>query len=241
MKITNLIAAADPRYQGLYGINYFGPVESHGNLFRPEDQWPALCYAHGIYTVHEFAHAVCDQREDWLALISQQLEFLRLNHTRTPCSVLEIGSGSGQISCTLSHLGMQVQTVDVNPHAEEFHRARAADMYNNQIGADYHLLLGDLNSVSHCLDLQRVDTVLLIETIEHIYNAEWQQFLQQHQPLFALNHTHLVITNFQDLWPIHGVDGQEHCNTIDDDFYDQLALQAARVVLRDRAHLVLEF
>ena len=138
-------------------------------------------------------------------------------------------------------MGYSIQSTDVNPHAGEFHRARAVDMYDNEIADDYHLLLGDLNSVSSHLKLDNVDTVLLIESIEHIYNDEWQQFLEQALPVFKKNHTHLIITNFQNMWPIGGMDGEEHCNTIDDTFFDQLSLLSNKVLFRDRAHLVLEF
>ena len=241
MKITNLLESSNPKYKGFYGLDYFGLIEDHGNLFRPEDQWPALCYAHGIYNVPPVSHKNINGRDGWLRLLADQLEFLKINKKRTPQSVLEIGSGSGQISCTLSHMGYSVQSTDLNPHAGGFHQARAIDMYNNEISEDYHLLLGDLNSVDGQLNLDDVDTVLLIESIEHIYNDEWQTFLELALPVFRKNHTHLIITNFQDMWPIGGMDGEEHCNTIDDAFFDHLASFANKVLFRDRAHLALEF
>ncbi len=241
MKITNLLESSNPKYKNLYGINYFGSVESHGSLFRPEDQWPALCYAHGIYNVPPVSHENITTHDGWLRLVADQIKFLQLNKTRTPNSILEIGSGSGQISCTLSHMGYSVQSTDVNPYAGDFHIARALAMYNNKINKDYHLLLGDLRAVSSHLNLDQVDTVLLIESIEHIYNDEWQGFLELALPAFKQNHTHLIITNFQDLWPIGGEDGEEHCTTIDDKFFDHLSSFATQVLFRDRAHLSIEF
>ena len=242
MKITNLLESSNPKYQGFYGLDYFGLIEDHGNLFRPEDQWPALCYAHGIYNPPDLdTIPEGKDRAGFLKLLHNQLEFLKINKKRTPQSVLEIGSGSGQISCTLSHMGYSVQSTDLNPHAGGFHQARAIDMYNNEISEDYHLLLGDLNSVGGQLNLDDVDTVLLIESIEHIYNDEWQTFLELALPVFRKNHTHLIITNFQDMWPIGDMDGDEHCNTIDDAFFNHLASFANKVLFRDRAHLALEF
>lgn len=51
----------------------------------------------------------------------------------------------------------------------------------------------------------------------------------------------MQITNFQNMWPIGGMDGEEHCNTIDDTFFDQLSLLSNKVLFRDRSHLALEF
>jgi SAM-dependent methyltransferase len=231
MKITNLLEKSNPKYNAFYGIDYFGSIETHGNLLRSEDQWPALCYVHGIYNPPEFRDL----------LLQEELEYIREHRKRIPQSILEIGSGSGQVSCTLSHLGYPVQTTDVNPYAKQFHIARAKNMYNNDIDNDYHLLLGDLTQVTKHINLDQVDTVLLIESIEHIYNDEWQAFLQLALPTFRKNHTHLIITNFKDLWPLQGEDDSEHCNTIDETFFDQLSTLAQRVLLRDRSHLVLEF
>ena len=242
MQITNLLESSNPKYKGLYGINYFGDPDGHGNLLRSEDQWPALCYMHGIYDPPDLdIKPEGKTRDEFLKLLSDQINFLKINQKRTPRSVLEIGSGSGQVSCTLSHMGYSIQSTDVNPHAGEFHQARAIDMYNNKIADDYHILLGDLTSVAEKLNLENVDTVLLIESIEHIYNDEWQNFLKLALPSFKKNHTHLIITNFQDWWPIGGMDGEEHCNTIDDVFFDQLTSFSNKVLFRDRAHLVLEF
>ena len=52
--------------------------------------------------------------------VKEQMQWLVEHKKRTPCKVLEIGGGSGHISCTLSNMGYEVQSVEPMTNAPEY-------------------------------------------------------------------------------------------------------------------------
>lgn len=217
-------------YHRLYNINSWCQSDVP-NILRCADEWPAVCYAHDIF----------DKSSDADSL-HQQIQYLTTHRVRKPHHVLEIGSGRGEISCTLSHIGYRVTTVDVNNNSERFHRIFAQKHFGCETDDSHTLMIGDLDLATRHLDLATVDTIILVESIEHIMADEWWRFFDFMLPCMKRNNTQLIATNLPDYWPL-GLPGDcfEHVSLIDDVFYDRLADECNTVLYRKTSHIALRY
>ena len=219
-------------YHKLYNINYWCQEEIPDQL-RLDDEWPAVCYAHGIF-IDVATNTDCG--------ISAQIRYLQTHRARVPTHVLEIGSGRGEISCTLSQMGYRVSTLDVNDNSVRFHKVFAEQNFGKLTDDSHILMIGDLDLARTYLDLSTVDTIIMVESIEHILAPEWWRFFSHVLPIMQQNHTRLIITNLPGYWPL-GLPGDcdQHVSLIDDGFYDSLVQHATAVLYRDRSHIALEY
>lgn len=228
MQIKNFLSSANTAYSKFYTPDYFKTADYRGML-RYQDQWPAVCYAHGIFNPPELAN------------VHYQIQYLTQARKRVPTGILDIGAGRGEVGCALAQM-YPVTGIDVNPSAGQFHINQATKMFGSETGSNHVLFLGDLiNTVEH-IDLSNFDTVIMTESIEHIYTDEWQKFLDIALPYFRSNNTHLVITNFKNMWPLgYQYDGvADHVSVIDDTFYDNLAT-LGQTLFRDKSHICIKF
>jgi cyclopropane fatty-acyl-phospholipid synthase-like methyltransferase len=236
MIVKNFHNQAQNFYHTIYNKSYWCQEDIPGEL-RWEDEWPAVCYAHGIYNV-----ILPTEHEQFFNEVHEQIEFLQTNMKRTPKSILEIGSGRGEVSCTMSHMGYPVTTVDVNDNSERFHRIYSKRWFGSETNDTHTLLIGDLRAAQQHLNLSNIDTIIMVESIEHIFADEWWEFFNFMLPTMKQNHTQLNITNLKGYWPLgtrHDCD--EHVSLIDEKFYDQLAEQSQTVLYRDRSHISLQY
>lgn len=229
MNVYDCSQRTDDFYKKIYDYNYWLPCNPMG--VRLGDQWEAMCYCHGIFD------------PPWVYSISSQTQYLKSNLTRRPRKILEIGSGFGEVSVSLAHMEYDVISVDCNLSAAHFHKGTARRLFGAHSGSNHDLYIGDLNAVGDCMHIQDVDTVIMVESIEHIRPLEWQQFYQKLLPILKNNSGYLVITNYpKNYWPLGGPgDSFEHIQVVDDVFYDGLVKDSARVLYRDRSHICLTY
>ncbi len=220
-------------YHKIYNRNYWCQ-EDIPKILRWEDQWPAMCYAHGIFDVPDLRSSV--------TTVLEQQHWLQQHRIRNPGHVLEIGSGQGEVSCTLSNMGYDVTTIDVNDNSERFHRLFAQKHFGHETADTHRFVIGDLAVARHRLDLGDIDTIVMVESIEHIFAHEWWQFFDHVLPIMQHNHAHLIITNLLNYWPL-GLPGDcdEHISLIDDTFYDRLCEPGQQVLHRNRSHIVIAY
>jgi len=237
MQVKKLLDRIHPFYHTEYNSNMYNTPEYYANerslRINLEEEWPAICYAHGIYDFPDI-----DQ-------IQKQVEFLTVNKTYSPKSVVEIGGGRGQISCTLAHMGAKVQSVDVNPVADYYHNITDQRWFGGTGMPNLTVLLGDLDTTAQDLDLTDVDTMILVSSIEHIFAKEWQRFFNRALPCLQNNHTVLTITNRKNYWPLgtpeDTLKDPGHIHLINDTFYDRLCSVSKQVLYRDKSHISLKF
>lgn len=225
MRTVNLLHETNDFYRNIYDYRYHQPVDIE---LRQKDAWPALCYAHGI---RDALH---------LPNLADRIKFVRQRALRVPRSVLEIGSGQGELSAVFSHLGYPVQSVDVCDAAEHYHLASSRAFFNTFTDDTHTLYIGSLEAVASSIAWHSTDTVVLVETIEHILADEWWWFFDQTLAHLRHNQARLIITNKQSLHPIPP-SPPDHVTLIDDEFYDRLSSAAVSVFLRQGSHLVLDF
>lgn len=230
MQVKRFLDNINREYIPLYHDTYWNDSSMYSEYLRWDDQWAAVCYAHGIYA-------------DMLPKIKNldhQIEYIQSHALRQPKSILEIGSGRGEVSAVLANLGCRVQSIDVNARAEEYHRTMNRFMFGQE--QDYTLLIGDLDTTYSALDLHDVDTVIFVESIEHVFPAEWVRFYTKIKPILKNNHAHFIATNIKWYWPLgHDRDCNEHVHLIDEAFYTDLGLEAQKTLYRQTSHIALEY
>lgn len=225
--IVHDIPTANKFYQDIYNFKYMKGPDTLG--LKTSDSWPAFCYMHGINDVPTIFN------------IQEQIDYITKNRKNFPHQVIEIGSGRGELSAALASLDYLVDTIECNPSARHFHRATYRRFFDRYPGNNYRLFQADLSGYLDHVP-QRIDDLLLVESIEHIDPSEWKKFYDSILPIMKISHTRLTITNQKHYWPLgFKGDAPEHIALIDDDFYDALASDARSVLYRDRSHICLEF
>lgn len=246
----------------VYTEQYF--KESHQtsyfeNRLRMGDQFMAVCYIFGITHIDIFSYMdfenlshrdFCWDNHHGHSCLTHQMIFVECqfrdkNYLRKPMSILEIGSGRGEVIAFLNAckeriegLDYQLQSVDPSPDFQKLYTETCYRLFNKEY--EQELLQGTLESSFFKLDLDCVDTVLFVESIEHIDENEFFKFINYARPYFQKNHTRLIIVNAWGFWPIPTND-IDHIWAIDDTVYDKIESLASTTILRSRSHLVVEF
>ena len=233
MNIINRTHLNDFIYHMYYSYDYLDRNLNAGRTkhVRDGDAWPALQMAFDAYGTLENP------------TFKNQVEFLQANKKRTPKVVLEVGSGCGEVSCCFYHMDCEIHSVDCNVSAALFHRGNFGHfgMYKSSDEADkYNLYLGQIGSFIDCIP-EDLDTVVLVESIEHILDDEWNTFFKTIKPILERNHGRLILAN--TLWPLGGPmdPARDHVKRVDDDYYDYLVSLGGQVLHRDRANLCIQY
>ena len=198
-------------------------------ILRYEDQFHSLCYAFGIDTISSTHNN-----------ITEQIEFVLNNKTRTPVNVLEIGPGRGELACLLSKMGVNITAIDVAQGVQNWFNRTAKHYFGDSIRVPIAI---ESNIKDTDIDFKKFDTIIMCESIEHIpneeFNSTWENICSNFNGIFC-------VTNLFCMHPIEIGQGfpnaeEIHCRIIDDTLYDNMSSRAKKVIHRDRSHLVLEF
>lgn len=226
----------------IYDYDYYSKLYiEHWNakLLRLADAFCALGYAFGL------THLQMKRDWPWLNIqpefpeympapltVLDQIGYLQNNATRTPKHVIDIGTGRGDIACTLDHMGIDVTAVDPNTAMDRWFEKTSLHWFGTKhIGPK--LLNGYLRDFE--IDWSTYDTILMVESLEHIPAAEfdraWENICRSFKGRF-------IVTNYINMHPIPAVD-DEHCRLTDDCLYD-IMCAAGTVVFRRGSHLVID-
>ena len=208
----------------------------------------ALSYAHGItwnqlmgafpwyFDIHPSGrHEVCDKK-----ILLDQINFLQTTADRRPAGVLEIGGGRGDVANVLKYMKTSVTSVELSQDAVRWYEQTGKHFF----GGDFEPAIpmtGSIDSAIDHLNLTDFDTIVMVESLEHIpeesFAPIWDRIVNDFRGLF-------IVTNWFEYHPINVgqyASAQEHCRLVDDKLYDTWTAQAKRCVYRNRSHLVLEF
>jgi hypothetical protein len=234
----------------MYNYEYFKKADGHrswtsGNL-KFGDALAGLCYAHGItwqQLVAEFPEVFKVNKhgraEATTNILQSQLEFLTRCAVRKPKKVLEIGGGRGEIANVLKYMGIDVVSVELGKDAERWYHETGKHYF----GPEFEPAKPVVKSIGEVIDklnLEEFDTVLMVESLEHIpetqFDPVWQSLKQKFKGMF-------IVVNWPDYHPIWiGRDAtpEEHCRLVDDKLYDLWTNEVKNCVYRNGSHLVLE-
>lgn len=236
----------------LYDFNYFtradGIVSWKSKSLKFGDALAALSYAYDL-TWDEmvaafqpaFAHDANGRAESTdQSMVHEQMRFLQTQGRRTPHRVLEIGGGRGEVATVLKHMGVDVVSVELGPEAEKWYAATAYH-YFGQGAESVKPVNQPIQHAMADLDLSSFDTILMVESLEHIpaeaFEPVWQAIKSNFKGRF-------IVVNWPDYHPIWvGRDAgpEEHCRLVDDALYDAWSAAAKSVYTRRGSHLALDF
>lgn len=246
-------------YQNLYNYNYFIRHNDNNSYFenrlRFPDQFPSILYAFNLSCLEILsAFKDCSIRDfvydnrTGISCWQQFEEFKKLIATRpirNPISILEIGSGRGEILAFLNYaktnitnLDYKIQTLDCSPDLEQMYQSTCRRLFNCNL--PQHLIIGTLAEKYKDIDFESVDTIIMSEVLEHLYPEEFYEFYEYALPYLRKNSARLIITNAWGYWPIEE-NGSDHVWTIDDSVYDKISIPSKSVIVRSKSHLVLDF
>ena len=241
-----------PKVRQLYDHAYFDKADGitswRSGSLKFGDALAGLSYAHDITWEQlvsafplVFAHNEHGRGESVEhKFIHEQLSFLKNNQQRTPKRVLEIGGGRGEVANALKHMGIDVVSVELGADAEKWYQESGRHYFGNDFEAVVPVNLPIEQAVKD-LDLSTFDTILMVESLEHIpqenFDPVWNQIVAQF-------HGRFIVVNWPDYHPIwvgRDASPEEHCRLVDDDLYDAWTKQAQSCVFRKGSHLVLQF
>lgn len=155
---------------------------------------------------------------------------------RMPKLALSVGCGRGDNEAAMLALGVPLVAIDFSMDACELTREtikRLADLENSCI---LNLALSDVPPVFKHQNLIP-DTVLFIESIEHIPEVDFDAFL----PYVKAWHARLIVVNWINFHPIRADDsGWGHIRDVTDEHYDAYSA-GGQVIFRQGSHLVVQF
>jgi SAM-dependent methyltransferase len=227
-------------YRNIYSERFLKGSDGARSLqfgaLKSGDALSAVAYAHGIdYSKIEQQWpdvARNNRYEGPNVRVADQLDFVKKYAIRKPNRVLEIGSGRGEVTGFLCELGYSVTSIEPSPNAAEIHARTHRALFEREY--EYELLNAPINELD--IDYSQYDTILMVESLEHIlaehFDPEWQKITQQ----FC---GHFVVTNWHAYHPIkvgQYASPEIHCRAVNDALYDQFA-QSGKTLHRHKSHL----
>lgn len=235
-------------YQQIYNYEFFQKkcrpeVWENGQL-RYEDALPAMAYAFGIKSYDDYKNLYGEFFKSENLNGHQQVDAIKLNETRRPVSVLDIGAGRGEVSVQLANMGIPVQAVDACPDLEKWIIATNKKFYGlmafeDRVPLFLHPIPLPLPEAVEQIHFDAIDTVLMVESIEHILKKDFNPLYEEMIPALKKNKGLLIITNNIGWHPIRV--NNKHVRKIDDKVYDDLAADASETIFRQGSHIVLRY
>ena len=231
-------------YKKLYDKDFFyrsdGIHEWKNNILKFGDAFAALCYAHDIDYSKEILNYFPDIKEiigrnySGSYTVYDQINFLEKNKKRIPKNVLEIGGGRGELSCALAYMNTNITSIEVSDFAHEFYKETANKYFNNKFDqTKINLINKSITDVN--LNLNNYDTIVMVESIEHILEEDFKPFLDNMIKNFK---GYFIITNWLTYHPI-SADDEVHCRKIDDELYNYFETLGIKK-FRNMSHLCVD-
>lgn len=236
----------------LYNINYFansdGIVSWRSQSLKFGDAMAGLCYAFGItwfeLTKHYDKVFKYDSNGRGESVneryVDNQITFIQEAYRRWPKRVLEIGGGRGEVATVLKAMGVDVISVEVGSDATKLYLETAQHFFGTKFEPVVPINLPIQEAITG-IDLSTFDTILLVESLEHIPAPAFEPLWNKITSDFAGRFITVNWPDYHPIWIGRDASPEEHCRVVDDALYNQWCHQAKTVVTRWGSHLVLEF
>lgn len=213
-----------------------GHVSYSNKMLKWGDAFAAVCFAYGIpwdRIITKFPILNNNNRHEGdigpYNSAQAQIDFIKENHTKLPKSILEIGGGRLEVVTFLSELARQLcitqQIVVIEPgkDAPTYLQETPKHYFPNTCNELTNIVL--YNAPIHELevDFSKYDTILMVESLEHILAEQFDPKFEQLKHQFKGD---FIIVNWIGYHPI--AVGQYappdiHCRLVDDDLYNYYA------------------
>ena len=249
-------------YAGIYTHDFFyeadGMADWKARKLKIGDALAAIGYAFGLSSLEALRAVVpfegvgrdtINEAEKTLVnpggldVVSQLAQVISIK-SREPRGFLEIGAGRGEVSVSLAHLDYPVQAIEPSPGAVEWFAETAEHFFKTPIEANLKLHNVPVHTVLDLIDWSTVDTVLMVESLEHILAEDFQPVYERIRDDLRTVGGRFIVTNWTDYHPINVGDyapAEIHCRLVDDALYDSWSKDAKTVVYRNGSHLVLDY
>jgi 2-polyprenyl-3-methyl-5-hydroxy-6-metoxy-1,4-benzoquinol methylase len=208
------------------------------------DTMPALCYIHDIgwndlclQFPDCYQHVHPGLNENHCYTWQEQIDFVLAMRKRIPKKVIDVGGGRGEFANVCKFLGIDVVSIEPHPGAHTWYKETAKHFF----GTEFDQVVPKNNLISESLSgdiWEDVDTVVLIESLEHLEETEW---LKVWPIIASISGLKLVITNYVFWHPIAQQLEIGHVKSVDDNLYDQLYRSSKSCSWRMGSHIVLNF
>lgn len=249
-------------YAEIYTHDFFyeadGMADWKARRLKIGDALAAIAYAFGIQGLEELraiipfegiGRAILNEVEHTLVdsggmMAVEQLERVWNVQTRIPRGFLEIGAGRGEVAVSLAQMTFTVQAIEPSPGAVDWFVETTEQFFRMPIGTNLKLINKPAHEAINDVDWSSVDTVLMVESLEHILANDFQAVYERIVEHLRSVSGRFIITNWVDYHPINVGDyasPEVHCRLVDDALYDAWAKDAKNVVYRNGSHLVLDY
>lgn len=232
-------------YHKIYDKSFFDRADGIGHWrvskMRYGDAVCVLAYAMGhpsfdsVQSLFGFADGRSVNSDELTAI--DQIERLKVQQTRFPKFVLDIGGGRGEVSYAFSYLGAEVQCIEPHEDADFWQWNTREKLFGKK--GSVRLINRTCPECLPLIDFTNIDTVVMVESLEHIpedcFNPVWEKCKE----VLIRNHGMLIVANWPEYQPIT-VTGVEHCRRVDDELYNFLAIDGT-IIFRKGSHLVVQF
>lgn len=214
-------------YKKLYNNKFFNQSDGidqwEKGILKFGDCLAALCYAHDIdYSKEILIHfpeikEIYGRFNNGNYTIYDQINFLKQNKKRTPKNILEIGGGRGEVACTLGYMNINVTSIEVSDNAYEWYWKTICKYFNDKINLNkINLINKSITEID--FDLNQYDTIIMVESLEHILEEDFKPFLDNMIKNFK---GYFIVTNWlnSNYYPIKKA-GEIHCREVDEKLYD---------------------
>lgn len=244
-------------YHKVYDTGFFERADGYANWqagqLRCGDALCAFAYAFGIPSYErvreivgfEDDRGVMQDRGAW-----NQIGSVLWHKERNPTSVLDIGGGRGELGMAFAVSNVSVQVVEPHIDAYSWVKKTAAKLFNTEgvavlFNPKVGVAVGNKFINLPCpecldeLDLSDLDTVTMVESLEHIPEDCFAPVWEKVKEALVRNKGRLIVANWIQYHPL-GISGEEHCRLVDDSTYDWLA-EGGKVAYRNGSHLVVDY
>jgi hypothetical protein len=226
-----------------------GHVSYSNKLLKWGDAFAAVCFAYGItweQILTTFPILKKNHRHEGIIgkdySAQSQIDFIKKYHTRVPKSILEIGGGRLEVVAFLSELARQLkvpqQIVVIEPgkDAPQFLKDTPKHYFPESYKYLTNIVLYNAPIHELNIDFSMYDTILMVESLEHILEEEWDPKFEQLKTQFK---GEFIIVNWISYHPIavgQYAPPQIHCRLVDDNLYDYY-VQQGKTNHRNGSHL----
>ena len=210
-------------YDNKFFINADGIDQWNKGILKFGDAFAALCYAHDIDYSKEVLNYfpkisnIYGRFNDGNYTLQDQINFLNNNKKRTPKKILEIGGGRGEVAAVLTLMNYNIDSLEVSNCAYEWYWKTFKKYLNNKIDLNKINLINE-SIVNTNFDLTEYDTIIMVESLEHILEEDFKPFFDNMIKNFK---GYFIVTNWlnKEYHPIKK-HNDIHCRTVDDKLYD---------------------
>ena len=229
-------------YQELYNDHHYkisdGNCEWNKSVLKFGDNFAAILYAHdidyqSIYKYFPMVYFPTGKSGFTYYHVKDQIDYVIKNKKRIPKNILEIGGGRGEISTTLHYMGNNVNSVEFQKNAKTWFDKTSIKFFNKP--HKVNLINKNIKDVN--INLNKFDTIIISETIEHIPEEHFNTFYNN----LILNFKgYFVITNWLHMWPLPAIN-KYHCREINDKVFNEFSVSCKKTKYRLYSHLCLEY